>query len=137
MSQYWDDELCHYGILGMKWGVRRYENADGTLTPAGKARYSKYTESSDHAAYRETKKKPVESLSNKELQAYNQRANLEREFRRNKANAGSIKRGEETLKTVLSVGTTVTSIVALANTPGGKKIIAAGKKVAAAAIKKK
>lgn len=29
----------HYGILGMKWGVRRYQNEDGTLTEAGKRRY--------------------------------------------------------------------------------------------------
>lgn len=32
-------ELQHYGILGQKWGVRRYQNEDGSLTPAGKARY--------------------------------------------------------------------------------------------------
>ena len=33
------DELKHYGIKGQKWGVRRYENEDGTLTPEGKERY--------------------------------------------------------------------------------------------------
>ena len=32
-------ELYHYGVKGQKWGVRRYQNKDGTLTPAGKKRY--------------------------------------------------------------------------------------------------
>lgn len=36
-----NDELIHYGIEGQKWGVRRYQNEDGTLTPAGKERYSR------------------------------------------------------------------------------------------------
>ena len=36
-----DDCLAHHGILGQKWGVRRYQNADGSLTNTGKKRYYK------------------------------------------------------------------------------------------------
>lgn len=34
------DELYHHGIKGQKWGIRRYQNLDGSLTPAGRERYS-------------------------------------------------------------------------------------------------
>lgn len=33
-----EDELYHHGIKGQKWGVRRYQNKDGSLTAAGKKR---------------------------------------------------------------------------------------------------
>lgn len=31
--------LCHHGVKGQKWGVRRYQNADGTLTDEGRRQY--------------------------------------------------------------------------------------------------
>lgn len=54
---YYDNALEHHGILGQKWGVRRFENKDGTLTAAGRARYDtdgngdykKLTEKQKHA----------------------------------------------------------------------------------------
>ena len=34
------DGLYHWGVRGMRWGIRRYQNKDGSLTPAGKKRYN-------------------------------------------------------------------------------------------------
>lgn len=36
----YNDELYHYGVKGQKWGVRRYQNKDGSLTDKGKKRYA-------------------------------------------------------------------------------------------------
>lgn len=35
-----ENTLCHYGVLGMRWGVRRYQNKDGSLTALGKKHYT-------------------------------------------------------------------------------------------------
>lgn len=45
-------ELYHHGIKGMKWGRRRYQNADGSYTPEGKTRYSRTNEAEKELAKR-------------------------------------------------------------------------------------
>ena len=53
-----DDELMHYGVKGMKWGVRRYQRKDGPLTGAGKRRLKKALRgyNSSDSNFSETKK---------------------------------------------------------------------------------
>lgn len=41
MNSYKDELLMHYGVKGMHWGIRRYQNSDGSLTNAGKKRYGR------------------------------------------------------------------------------------------------
>ena len=50
MEQY--NELYHYGVKGMKWGVRRYQNEDGTLTSAGKKKAKQEYKSDNETAYK-------------------------------------------------------------------------------------
>lgn len=65
--------LQHFGILGMKWGVRRYQNKDGTLTKAGRRRQAE----EDSEA---SKKVDIKSLSDDELRKMLNRLQMERQL---------------------------------------------------------
>ena len=60
------DELYHHGVKGQKWGVRRYQNKDGTLTASGKAHrksFGKYGSDNDGASNRDHSKSDKSSAA--------------------------------------------------------------------------
>lgn len=69
--------LAHFGIPGMKWGLRRYQNEDGTLTEEGKLRYGRDSEPESKS----WKKSDVDQLSDEELRRRNNRLQSERQYR--------------------------------------------------------
>lgn len=75
------NELYHWGILGMKWGQRRYRNSDGTLTSAGKKRYNrklvKEVKRSEMDRKRDIHQIDPTKLDDETLQKYTNRLNME------------------------------------------------------------
>ena len=88
------DVLAHWGIKGMKWGVRRYQNKDGSLTQAGKKRYSEKDEDSSD----------LKGLSDSEIQNRINRLTLEKRYRelvQSDSGKKSVSRGKQIVKDIL------------------------------------
>lgn len=87
------DTLMHHGIRGMKWGVRRYQNKDGSLTSAGRRRqrnnpfFIKKSKAKKQKEYNNkkqtkniTKKKTIKDMTNEELRERTNRMSLENDY---------------------------------------------------------
>lgn len=83
-----NDELVHWGVKGMRWGVRRYQNKDGSLTKAGKKRRAKLENELEKLGGRKKnadgddtpKKKSVSEMSDAELREYTARMQAEKNY---------------------------------------------------------
>lgn len=116
--------LAHHGILGQKWGVRRYQNEDGSLTEAGRKKYG----SEDHQEVEALKKKSMKELSNEELEKIAKRKELERAI-----NSGN----EETKKILIESGTKLltTAAVVGAAALGGRYVVKHLPEIAGSVVK--
>lgn len=90
------DELKHFGIKGMRWGIRRFQRKDGSLTPAGKKRYADDSDSGPD----NTSKKKVSEMSYEELQQAVSRLTLEKRYR--ELNPAKISKGKAVMKHISS-----------------------------------
>lgn len=78
------NSLYHFGIKGMKWGVRRYQNKDGSLTAVGKKRYNEGEQSSKEKTVSSTssnRSRSISELSDTELRTRINRLNLEKQYK--------------------------------------------------------
>jgi hypothetical protein len=96
------DSLYHFGILGMKWGQRR---AKAGRLPAGKGKgkiEEKEPDSDDHLKKVKLKNKKLSTMTNAELKAFNERAQLEKQYKELTKNEVSAARRfiQDTLKDI-------------------------------------
>lgn len=105
-----NSNLYHHGIKGMRWGIRRFQNRDGSLTPQGKRRRrendaeeAKKNESTKTAESTSSKPKSVKDMTDAELTAGIARLKLEKEYRDryNELNPQTVEKGKSFAKTML------------------------------------
>lgn len=73
------NELYHYGIKGMRWGIRRYQNPDGSRTALGKKRESSRNDKEKKARKADVKNR--RTISDADLKKRIERMKLEKEYK--------------------------------------------------------
>jgi hypothetical protein len=96
-------QLKHHGIIGMKWGVRRFQNKDGSLTAAGRRRMDKELGTPKKESKELTAKKSIKDMSDEELRARIARMNLEKQYveLKTKSDPPKSQKGKDFAKRVL------------------------------------
>ena len=94
-----ENKLYHFGIKGMRWGVRRYQNPDGSLTNAGKKRLKKgQTSNEETDSSNKSKTKTVKEMSDDELSQAITRLQLEEKYK--SLSPKNVSKGKEFVDTV-------------------------------------
>lgn len=123
----WRNELYHHGILGQKWGQRRFQNKDGSLTPEGRERYGVGEEKNQSETDRYNEPRPNDSY-NQELD----RVSMDYEYEammREEAEIEASKARTRKILTTVGVGLAIAGGVIIA------KKVKANKSAAAEAAK--